>query len=115
MRHILKELNQRPIAYYPIYRKLTGSLQGGILLSKMMYWFSKKDKFCKTNYDFREEVGLTDHQMRTAKKAICDLPFITKTKEQIPAKTFYEINWEIYEKTMTEFVKTGTVSRKSTN
>jgi hypothetical protein len=37
MKEILIKLNQRPIAVYPIYIKLTGSVTSGLLLSQIMY------------------------------------------------------------------------------
>ena len=90
----LQSLHGRPIAYYPIYRKITGSTTAGILLSQLMDWFSTKDKICKTNIEIMEETSLTENEVRSAKKKIKALPFISITLEGIPAKTFYEINWD---------------------
>jgi hypothetical protein len=98
MNEILKILNQRPIAYYPIYRQITGSTTAGILLSQLMYWFSKKDKFYKTDADIIEETMLTKKELETAKKKIKQLSFISITREGIPAKTYYQIDWELYQK-----------------
>ena len=108
MSTLLKQLHQRPIAYYPIYRNITGSTTGAILLSQLMYWFFKKDKFFKTNEDIMKETMLTDRELRTAKKIIKELPFIIVTKEQIPAKTFYKIDWEIYEMHLKHVLPTST-------
>ena len=94
MKDILKELNEKPIAYYPIYRKITGSTTGGILLSQLMYWFSKKDKIFKTDADIMEETYLTKKELETAKNLIKKLDFITVSREGLPAKTYYEIHWE---------------------
>ncbi len=92
MKKILKQLNQRPIAYYPIYRQLTGSTTGGILLSQLMYWFSKKDKIFKTNEEMINETFLTQDELKSAKRKIKNLAFITVSLEGLPAKTFYEID-----------------------
>lgn len=94
LKDILKKLNEKPIAYYPIYRKITGSTTGGILLSQLMYWFSKKDKIFKTDAEIMEETYLTKKELETAKKLIKQLDFITVSREGLPAKTYYEINWE---------------------
>ncbi|RYA23915.1 hypothetical protein CRU96_05770 [Malaciobacter halophilus] len=93
MKHILKQLNQKPIAYYPIYREITGSTTGGILLSQLMYWFSKKDKIFKTDKEIIEETFLTRKELENAKKLIKKLDFITVSREGLPAKTYYEIDW----------------------
>lgn len=94
MKDILKKLNQKPIAYYPIYRQITGSTTGGILLSQLMYWFSKKDKIFKTDNEIMEETYLSKKELENAKKLIKNLDFITVSREGLPAITYYEINWE---------------------
>lgn len=99
---LLKQLHERPIAYYPIYRKITGSTTAGILLSQLMYWFSKKDKLYKTDADIMAETLLTERELKTAKKKIKALPFIAVTLEGVPAKTYYEIDWELYQTSLAE-------------
>jgi len=108
---LLRKLNQRPIAFYPIYRQITGSLDGGILLSQLMYWFSKKDKIYKTDADLQDETNFTTYEIRKAKKQIKTMPFITITREGIPAKTFYEIHWDKYEEHLAASVCTGTTNK----
>ena len=93
----MKQLNERPIAFYPYYAKLTGSILSGVLLSQLMYWFTKKDKFYKTDKELRDETLLSENELRTAKGKIKKIPFIKITKEGIPCKTYYAIEWEIYE------------------
>ena len=100
MKQILRELNQKPIAYYPVYRQITGSTTGGILLSQLMYWFAKKDKIFKTDKEIMEETMLTKKELENSKKLIKQLDFITVSREGIPAKTYYEIDWEKFEKYM---------------
>jgi len=102
---ILKQLNQRPIAYYPIYRQLTGSTTAGILLSQLMFWFSKKDKIFKTDSEIMEETLLTENELRSAKTKIKKLDFISVTREGIPAKTYYKIDWEKYETSLVKFTE----------
>lgn len=90
---LLKQLNQRPIVFFPIYRDITKSCTGGILLSQLMFWFSKKDKFWKTDQDIMDETRLTLNEFKLAKKRIKKLPFITVSRKGIPAKTWYEIDY----------------------
>jgi hypothetical protein len=103
MKEMLKMLNQKPIAYYPIYRQITGSTTAGILLSQLMYWFSKKDKIYKTDKEIRQETLLTERELKTAKSKIKSLPFIKVTLEGVPAKTYYEIDWETYWNALKQF------------
>ena len=94
--NLLKQFNQRPIAYYPLYKDITGTTTAGILLSQLMYWFYKKDKIYKTDKEIIEEIHLTVDELRSAKRKIKELTFITVTKESIPCKTYYQINWNKY-------------------
>ena len=98
--NVLRELNERPIAFYPVYRRLTGSTTAGLLLSQLMYWFSKQDTFYKTNEDIMLETGLTTDELKAAKKKIKSLLFITVVRKDIPAKTYYTIDWKAYEKAL---------------
>ena len=109
----LRELNHRPIAYYPIYRKVAGSTTAGILLSQLMYWFAKKDEFHKTDVDLLEETMLSLDELKNAKKKIKNLSFITVVRKGIPAKTYYKIDWEMYQSCLEEFHHT--VSGNPTN
>jgi hypothetical protein len=94
MKELLKELHHKPIAYYPIYRKITGSTTAGILLSQLTYWWAKMDgeKFYKTDLEVMEETLLTADELRAAKALIKGMAFITITREGLPAKTFYDID-----------------------
>ena len=100
MNDMLRELNQRPISYYPVYRRLAGSTTAGILLSQLMYWFSaaKKDKIFKTDAEIMQETLLSKKELENAKKAIRKLDFIKVTREGLPAKTYYQVNFELLEK-----------------
>ena len=97
--------NYKPILYYPIYREITGSITAGILLSQLIYWFNVKFKFFKTDKELREEIGLSENEFRSAKKKIKNLDFISVKKEGLPAKTWYEIDWEKYQSCLVKFTQ----------
>jgi hypothetical protein len=106
MRNILKALNQRPVAYYPIYAVGTGSIPCAVALSQLLYWFStSKDKIYKTDSELKEETGLSDKEVRTVKKKLKELEFLNITREGVPARTFYEIDWEKYQSSMSQWAK----------
>ncbi|MCK9550429.1 hypothetical protein [Aquamicrobium sp.] len=104
MSNLLKSLNEKPIGFYRVYKRLTGNTNAALLLSQLMYWFSHKDKFFKTDSDIMEETELTKKELETAKIKLKKLDFLAVTREGIPAKTYYMINWEKYEKTLRDFV-----------
>lgn len=93
---MLQSLHQRPISYYPLYTSLTGTLAGGVLLSQLMYWFSVQESFYKTDKELMSETKLTHAQLRKAKERIKDIEFLILTREGMPAKTIYNINWDSY-------------------
>jgi transposase-like protein len=67
----LRELNQRPIAYYPIYRKITGSTTGGILLSFLAqdYVIHKHSRFF-SKHDLMMHTQLTISELESAMQKV---------------------------------------------
>jgi len=72
MKEVLLALNQQPIAVYPIYIDITGSMTAGVLLSQVMYWDSKMkgNEFYKNDAEFMQETRLTQSEFKTAKKIV---------------------------------------------
>lgn len=94
MKDVLLALDQQPIAVYPIYIDITGSMTAGVLLSQVMYWDSKMkgNEFYKNDAEFMQETRLTQSEFKTAKKIIGDLPFITIQRKGVPCRTWYSVN-----------------------
>lgn len=101
MKDILIALNQRPVAYYPIYKTIAGSTTAGILLSQIMYWSSavKGKEFYKPDIEIIEETGLSKNELRAAKKKLKTIPFIKmrlSSTKKYQAVTFYEVDYRCY-------------------
>ena len=96
MKNLLIQLNQRPIAVYPIYIKITGSVNAGLLLSQLMYWYGAVNGriFYKSDIEIMEETCLSESELRTAKNKLKAMPFIEIKAKGVPAKTHYSINAE---------------------
>ena len=94
MKNLLIQLNQRPIAVYPIYIKITGSVNAGLLLSQLMYWYGAMNGriFYKTDAEIIEETCLSESELRTAKNKLKSMSFIEIKAKGVPAKTYYSIN-----------------------
>ena len=94
MKNFLINLNQRPIAVYPIYIKLTGSVNAGLLLSQIMYWYGamKGRTFYKSDAEIMEETMLSVNELRHAKLRLKQMSFIKISLHGIPAKTHYTID-----------------------
>lgn len=105
-----KKLNGKRIAYYKMYADVTGKVTAGVMLSQIMFWLEGENnaytnKIWKIDREIIDETGLTTGELRSAKKLIGNLPFIRITKEGVPAKTFYYIDWRKYNSYMEEFLK----------
>lgn len=96
MKNLLIQLNQRPIAVYPIYIKITGSVNAGLLLSQLMYWYGAMNGkiFYKTDAEIMQETCLSESELRTAKNKLKSMSFIGIKAKGVPAKTHYSINAE---------------------
>lgn len=106
MKELLLSLSQRPIAFFPIYAQITGSVTSGVLLSQLMYWWSvvKGEEFFKTDQDIMKETMLSPAELRTAKARLRETGFVTIKAKGIPAKTHYEIDAEKLCSCITSFV-----------
>jgi hypothetical protein len=94
MKKLLVNLNLRPIAVYPIYIKITGSVNAGLLLSQIMYWYSAVNgrTFYKSDAEIMEETMLSVNELRHAKARLKQMSFIKITLHGVPAKTHYTID-----------------------
>ena len=94
VKQLLVALHQRPIAYYPVYAKLTGSVTSGVLLSQILYLWSANagEKFPKKDQQLREQTALSDEDMRRAKKALSTCGFLSISVGGLPATTYYDVD-----------------------
>jgi len=85
---------QRPIAFYPCFVTLAGSMNAGVLLSQLFYWCGAVNgrKFYKRDAEIMDEIKLSEKELRTAKALLKKLPFLTITVEGMPAQTFYDFD-----------------------
>jgi len=99
----LETLHMRPISVYPIYKILTGSYNSAVLFSQIMYGFNyfNKDEYFKTDNELKKETLLTDNEFRKSKNDLKkNCRFLNITIREVPAKTFYIINWGMYDEVL---------------
>lgn len=99
----------KPIAYYPIYKDMTGSLHGGIMLSQLMYWFRKKSKIYKSREELMNELGFTMREYRTGRSAISKLPFLKMDRQGSRGRNHYTIDRKNFAQFITSFIKNNPV------
>ncbi len=117
MKDLLKALNERPIAFQPVYKRITGSATAAILLSQLMYWWAKVDgrEFYKTDHEIMEETALSEKELRNAKEKLRVLPFIQMTLRGVPPKTYYLIDHEGLTKSIVENPFSNSAQRANLN
>jgi hypothetical protein len=98
-------LHMRPVAYYPIYKDITGSLHGGLMLSQLMYWFRTKSKIYKSRDQLMDELGFTMREYRTARKAISALPFLKMDRQGARGRNYYVIDRKGFASFVIGFIK----------
>ena len=101
-RNLVRNTVPRVIGYAPVYRELTGSITGALLLAQLIYWSAEKERFWKTDAELQEETGLTEKELRSAKKTIKQLPFIIVTVEGTPPTTWYEMDFGAWVEIMSQ-------------
>lgn len=95
MTNVLRHLNQRPIAYYPAYADLMGSVPGGVYLSQIMYWWSVAgDDFYKTDAELMRETRLSAYEIRSSKYQLKKLECVFIKAKGNPPVTHYAVNIE---------------------
>lgn len=98
---LIEELTARPIAFQPIYKKLTGSFSSAILLSQIMYWRNAMNRaFYKTDAEFSDELCMTAKEFRTAKEHLKAVPFLKIFRAGAMGKCHYDINYDLFVSSM---------------
>jgi len=108
LNELFDAMSLQPIAYNPIYAKITGSLTAGVLLSQVVYWSRcmKNKEFYKTDEDFREELCLGTYELKNAKKTLQEKGLVHIKRKGVPAKTYYLLDKEELIRQITSYVET---------
>jgi hypothetical protein len=95
----IARLLKRPIAYHPIFTKIGGSPEAGIMLSQIWYWSTnekaaKEDGwFYKTQKDWFEETGLSRDDLDRARRLLKQKLLIEEKLKGNPAIMHYKLNF----------------------
>jgi hypothetical protein len=92
----LDDLLDRPIAYNPAFRKITGRTSAAVWLSQQWYWAKRtrdpEGWVYKSARECTEETGLTDNEQQTARQICKKLGVIDERLRGVPATLHYRIN-----------------------
>lgn len=93
IKKLMSAIDEKPIAYYPIFVEVLGSINAAVFISQLLYWYNiMGGRFYKTDKEIMDETLLTPGQLRTAKKTLKSKKFCKITKEGVPCKTYYDFN-----------------------
>jgi hypothetical protein len=91
------ELLKRPIAFHPIFAKVTQSVNAGLFLSQLLYWTDKGriegGWIYKTAAEWREETCLTQDEQRTARKKLKSLDLLQEHRNGLDPTLHFRINF----------------------
>lgn len=108
-REPLDDVLDRPIAFNPAFKKITGSTVAALMLSQAWYWSKRTSSedgwFYKTIEEWEDETGLTRSEQETARKHL--KRFMEVDLRGVPATLFYRLNkQEIYDALGVQFAET---------
>jgi hypothetical protein len=98
----LDNVLDRPIAFQPSFKKITGSTNAALLLSQAFYWTKRTTNpdgwFWKTREDWMDETGLTEAELDTAREKCRSVGVIEEKLKGVPATLHYRvIKSKVYE------------------
>jgi len=109
----LDDALDRPIAFNPAFKRITGSTVAALMLSQAWYWSKRTSDndgwFYKTIEEWEEETGLTRSEQETARKHL--KRFLEVDLRGVPATLYYRLNkQEIYDSLGVQFAETPQTS-----
>ena len=96
LKDLFRSLNSKNIVYNKAYYRVTGSVQGAILLSHLSYLYSEvfgAKEFYQSDAQLMESLGFSERTLRTAKDST--KKYAIATKRGVPAKNHWIINEDL--------------------
>jgi hypothetical protein len=94
----LTELAGSAVAVYPAFRRVLGlSASVAQFLSQAVYWTEKTNDgwFYKTELEWEEEIGLSNKEVRTARRCLAQIQLLAEVRKGVPAKMHFRIDTEL--------------------
>jgi hypothetical protein len=98
IRDIVAATLGRPIAFQPVFARVCGSINAGLMLSQAYYWTPRTSDprgwFYKTQSEWKEETYLTRYEQETARRILKAKGFLQEHLRGNPAQLFYRVDFE---------------------
>lgn len=95
-REPLDDVLDRPIAFNPAFKRITGSTVAALMLSQAWYWSKRTSDedgwFYKTVEEWEDETGLSRSEQETARKHL--KPYMETDLRNVPARLYYRLDKE---------------------
>lgn len=94
----LTELAGSAVAVYPAFRRVLGlSASAAQFLSQAVYWTEKTDDgwFYKTESEWEQEIGLSNKEVRTARRCLAQIQLLAEVRKGVPAKMHFRIDTDL--------------------
>jgi hypothetical protein len=93
----LDQLLKRPIAFFPVFAKIGGSVNAGVMLSQLWYWsdgraWNSEGWIWKTAPEWAKETALSESEVEGARKKLVERGLIQYKRAGLPAKPHYLLN-----------------------
>jgi len=117
IKDLMLSLNDKPIALFPAYIRLTGDHATACVLSQLLYWHGKMNgkQFYKTNDELMDECILTKEQMKRVKACLKKLPFVLIERKGNPCRTFYDFDYDLLAEMLADLKKSKCESTPPTS
>lgn len=86
----------KPVAFRPILKRITGNYCAALMLAQLMYWAPKAadEWIYKTDAEMGEEICASEDELQSARARLVKLKFIETKRIGLPAKMHYRVNFE---------------------
>jgi hypothetical protein len=94
----LTEFAGSAVAVYPAFRRILGlSASAAQFLSQAVYWTEKTDDgwFYKTESEWEGEIGLSNKEVRTARRCLSQIAILEEVRKGVPAKMHFRIDTDL--------------------
>lgn len=93
----LDQLLKRPVAFFPAFSRISGSVNAGVMLSQLWYWsdgraWNKEGWIWKTAPEWAMETSLSESEVEGARKKLLERGLIQYKRAGLPAKPHYLLN-----------------------
>ncbi len=91
---VVASLKDKPIGYRPNLARISGSINAGLLLSQLIYWWDKRGKtdfVYKTVCEIENETCLSRSEQENAIEKLKSRGFIEVCRKGIPAKRHFKL------------------------